>query len=563
MAAQWGQRVAAANTNLSHHCGYCGKKEKLKKFRQCSGCKSTRYCSEKCQRHHWVNHKPLCNCIQDLSQSQKVGIKGKGDSSDPDAYPSHLNPKQKTAIAGLVGKRCTLTCKLENENFEVLWDTGAQVSLISEQTIEKYFPYLEIKNISELLNPNDDLDLLATNGTAIPYKGWAEIDLNIDPTRENSEFQTCVPFLVTPETLDYPIVGYNVIQEIIDRDSEESSVNSSNIVDCLKASFVSEVKTDKVNMLANLIKCSKSAEFCQVKTVKKNVIIPKKSAVKVTCKANTGTQPAKIPVLFEPEETEPWPSGLSVSETLLTVKGGNSCQFKLDVVNETEHDIVLGKRTCLGRLELVRSVTPVDIHFKPFPGENKENQNEESKSNLELPDSVRVKVDKTSSVPDQDTVDSIDLDFSEIDFDGLTADQKEQAIKMLREESDSCAKSDDDIGAAPDLTLDIKLSDQTPVQKSYLSIPHPLYNEVKNYIEDLLNRNFIAKLSSPYFSSVVCVRKKDGSLRLCIDYRGLNAKTIPDRHPILRVQEMLDNLGGQLLVFRLRPGQSILSRFLN
>ena len=198
-----------------------------------------------------------------------MGIKGKGDSSDPDAYPGHLNPKQKTAIAELVGKRCTLTCKLENENFEVLWDTGAQVSLISEQTIEKYFPYLEIKNISELLNPNDDFDLLAANGTVIPYKEWAEIDSNIDPTRENSEFHICVPFLVTSETLDYPIVGYNVIQEIIDRDSEESSVNSSNIVDCLKSSFVSKVKTDKVNTLVNLIKCSKSVEFCQVKTVKK------------------------------------------------------------------------------------------------------------------------------------------------------------------------------------------------------------------------------------------------------------------------------------------------------
>ena len=136
------------------------------------------------------------------------------------------------------------------------------------------------------------------------------------------------------------------------------------------------------------------------------MIIPKKSAVKVTCRANTGTQLAEIPVLFEPEETKLWPSGLSVSETLLTVKGGNSCQFKLDVVNETEHDIVLGKRTCLGRLELVRSVTPMDVHFKPFPGGNKENQNEESKSNSELSDSVKVNVDDTSSVPDQDTAGS-------------------------------------------------------------------------------------------------------------------------------------------------------------
>ena len=165
----------------------------------------------------------------------------------------------------------------------------------------------------------------------------------------------------------------------------------------------------------------------------------------------------------------------------------------------------------------MRSVTPMDVHFKPFPEENTENQNKESKSNSELPDSVKVKVDETTSVPDQDTVGSKDLDFSEIDFseidfDGLTTDPKEQAIKMLREERDSFAKSDDDIGAAPDLILDIKLSCQTPVHKSYLCIPCPLYSEVKNYIEDLLNRNFIVKSSSLYSSSVVCVRKKDGPL---------------------------------------------------
>ena len=159
-------------------------------------------------------------------------------------------------------------------------------------------------------------------------------------------------------------------------------------------------------------------------------------------------------------------------------------------------------------------------------------------------------------------VGSKDLDFCEIDFGELTADQKEQAIKMLREETHSFAKSDDDIGAAPDLTLDIKLSDQTPVQKSYLSIPHPLYSKVKNYIEDLLNRNFITKSSSPYSSSVVCIRKKDGSFRLCIDYRGINAKTIPDRHPIPRVQETLDNLGGNSWFSVLDQGKAYYQGFL-
>ena len=90
----------------------------------------------------------------------------------------------------------------------------------------------------------------------------------------------------------------------------------------------------------------------------------------------------------------------------------------------------------------------------------------------------------------------------------------------------------------------MELSDTMPVQKSYSSIPRPLYAEVKHYIEDLLNWGWITKSQSNYSSPVVCVRKKDGGLRLCVDYRELNHKTVPDRHPIPRIQETLDNLGG-------------------
>ena len=67
---------------------------------------------------------------------------------------------------------------------------------------------------------------------------------------------------------------------------------------------------------------------------------------------------------------------------------------------------------------------------------------------------------------------------------------------------------------------------------------------MKSYIEDLLSCQFIKKSTSPYSSPVVCVRKKDKSLILCINYRALNEKTIPDRHPIPRIQEALDSLGG-------------------
>ena len=64
------------------------------------------------------------------------------------------------------------------------------------------------------------------------------------------------------------------------------------------------------------------------------------------------------------------------------------------------------------------------------------------------------------------------------------------------------------------------------------------------YIEDLLNKKSIVHFSSSYSSPVVVVRKKGESIRMCCHYRKLNTKTIPDRHPLPRIQNIFDNLGG-------------------
>ena len=77
---------------------------------------------------------------------------------------------------------------------------------------------------------------------------------------------------------------------------------------------------------------------------------------------------------------------------------------------------------------------------------------------------------------------------------------------------------------------------------------HPMlrttYPEIKAYIEDLLNKGWIQESQSNYSSPIVAVRKKNGELRLCCDYRELNNKTVPDRHPLPRIQETLDIVGG-------------------
>ena len=259
----------------------------------------------------------------------------------------------------------------------------------------------------------------------------------------------------------------------------------------------------------------------------------------MTCRANTGPVERTTPVLFEPDESNPWPSGLEITETLLTVKKGKSSKVEIDIVNNTNHDIRLPGRTLLGRLQLVQSVTPVEVRLKDSNG-NMKTPDEES-TEAKVADQATTCTGNAGGPPlippPAEEPLSTSSHIKDIDLSGLNAHQKDLALKLLTEEADSFARDDSNVGCIRDL------EDQTPVQKNYVAVPKPLYPEVKAYIEDLLNRDFIRKSSSSYSSPVVCVRKKDQTLRLCVDYRALNKKTRPDRHPIPTIQETLDNLG--------------------
>lgn len=110
----------------------------------------------------------------------------------------------------------------------------------------------------------------------------------------------------------------------------------------------------------------------------------------------------------------------------------------------------------------------------------------------------------------------------------ITEPERKVVQNMLREECSSFSKLNDDIGCIEKLKLSISLKDMDPVARSYLSVSKPLYKEMKDYLHNLIAQGWVQKSNWPYASPVVCVRKKDGSLGLCIDYRELNKKTHPD-----------------------------------
>ena len=71
-------------------------------------------------------------------------------------------------------------------------------------------------------------------------------------------------------------------------------------------------------------------------------------------------------------------------------------------------------------------------------------------------------------------------------------------------------------------------------------LPHSYETEVNKQIEDLLDKGVIGISDSPFTSPIVPVVKRDGSIRICCDYRKLNEKTIPSSFSIPKNETLLD-----------------------
>ena len=68
--------------------------------------------------------------------------------------------------------------------------------------------------------------------------------------------------------------------------------------------------------------------------------------------------------------------------------------------------------------------------------------------------------------------------------------------------------------------------------------------ELKTQLDELLGKGFIRPSTSPWGAPVLFVKKKDGTLRLCIDYRKLNRVTVKNKYPLLRIDDLFDQLKG-------------------
>ena len=95
--------------------------------------------------------------------------------------------------------------------------------------------------------------------------------------------------------------------------------------------------------------------------------------------------------------------------------------------------------------------------------------------------------------------------------------------------------------------MSIEMGDATPKRQSVRRVPFALRQEVAKQLAKMQKEGVIQPSSSPWASAIVLVRKKDGGLRICVDYHQLNSVTKLDTFPLPRIDDLLDQLGILLL----------------
>ena len=89
----------------------------------------------------------------------------------------------------------------------------------------------------------------------------------------------------------------------------------------------------------------------------------------------------------------------------------------------------------------------------------------------------------------------------------------------------------------------IETGDAHPINKSPYSLSKEQLNEQKRQVNYLLDRGLVRPSTSPWGSPVLFAKKKDGTWRMCIDYRALNNVTVRNGYPLPKIQDCLDMIG--------------------
>jgi len=149
----------------------------------------------------------------------------------------------------------------------------------------------------------------------------------------------------------------------------------------------------------------------------------------------------------------------------------------------------------------------------------------------------------SSTLPAGDAHDHINNLLHSLPSD-LSDEQRDRAETFIRSCTNVFSRSEYDIGHTNIIPHHIDTGDHSPHFEQLRHHPTALLPVVDKHVRHMLEHDVIEPAASPWCSNVVMVRKQDGTMRLCIDYRKLNGLTTKDKFQLPKIDSCLDTLNG-------------------
>ena len=396
------------------------------------------------------------------------------------------------AISASRSNLIRIPSSINSVNVESIVDTASDVSIISRKAFEK----TGLEKDSEMPQVN----LRMANGTVSPAKQQATTTINIG----NSSYDVC---LIVVE--DFPhdvLLGLDFIL------CYDTSINSREGEVWIGESCFQlpnpKFRKQHQNLCRNLERIRIPA--------RSEIVLP------IRCsKRNSG--------IYLVEGTEICDGmGISVAATLSEVSDRH---LLARVANITANEIILEKGTVLCKCEKV--VFEKDV--------GKESTNVSEKDADGLSEVMQVENDNLYSdvvAPKTRSFKTTELDIGKT----LDKEQRKRVEKLIEKFDVIMSKHESDVGRTDLLKHRIETGDAQPIHDRPYRISFSERKAVRNLVEEYIEAGLIRESTSPWACPIVLVKKKDGTMRFCCDWRKLNKVTKRDAMPLPLINDMIDRL---------------------
>ena len=424
---------------------------------------------------------------------------------------------------GLVGPACETEAVVNGIPCAALLDSGSQVTTISTS----FFMYHFAGNTPLEQVPDGSFKVEGAGGQSVPYDGFARIKVKFLKEIVGTETEVETLALICPDnsyTEKIPlIVGTNTFRTLSKFCEKECGHN-----------FLRNLPIRAE--VAYAYKDSNMGSDGKIGTVKLFHKRPTKLSpgemreFKGVCKSQIPI--TRDALLVQESEDHTLPPGVQVINSL-TPTIGHLPRVKVLIQNVTNKDIVVYPwkvKAALHSVEYETSLTELQRSAHSFLQGIGSNP-------LSSPASDENATDKESDLVHEPLV----FDFGE---SVLSPEWEKRITKTLLSFSDVFSRHEFDVGKTDAVEHEIKLKDGPIVKERPRPIPVRDFEDARRYIQSLLDAQIIKPSNSPYASPIVLVRKKSGKLRLCVDYRKINLRTVPDAYSIPKISDIFSSLHG-------------------